>query len=128
MVVRAFAFQGGGRRFEFIQPVGLAFPLRHRWRRLKSVLPRAKLDLQPLEGAEADPTGALLLIGPVTALDLPIAIGSGPRDVAVTVPQIVQVPREAGAKLAAMIRADGLNRYGETAPSPDLQDQGLDLR
>lgn len=92
------------------------------------MLPRAKLELQRLESAEADPTGALLLIGPVTPLDLPIAIGSGPRDVAVTVAQIVQVPREVGSKLAAMIRADGLNRHGETTLSSDLQDQGLDLR
>ena len=79
------------------------------------MLPLAEL-LGELSRASKDGAAIeLILVGSVTALDLPVAFRATSRDVAVREAEIAEVPSEVGAELGAMVGLDPLNGRREAA-------------
>src|SRR5207247_1378454 len=70
-----------------------------------------ELSLASKDGAAIE----LILVGSVTALDLPVAFRATSRDVAVREAEIAEVPSEVGAELGAMVGLDPLNGRREAA-------------
>src|SRR5206468_735529 len=79
------------------------------------VLPLAEL-LGELSRASKDGAAIeLILVGSVTALDLPVTFGATAGDVAVREAEVAEVPSEVGAELGAMVGLDPLNGRRESA-------------
>jgi hypothetical protein len=71
---------------------------------------------------ERCPAIELVLIGSMAALNFPIALRAPGRDVAMSNPEIAQMPGEIGAELVTVIGLDPLNRDRQSPAN--LVDEG----
>src|SRR5262245_43043252 len=69
----------------------------------------------------------LVGVGSMAALDLPVALGTTPRDPAVQNADILEMPGEVGAELGPVVGLNSLDRHRQTlAHLVDESDRGLD--
>ena len=70
------------------------------------VFPRAQLADEFPSGCEGPPPVELILVGAMTALDFPIGLRAAGRDVLVGEAEIMEMPREVGAPVGAVVPAE----------------------
>lgn len=80
------------------------------------MLPLPEFHLELVEGPESHPALEFFLVGPMAALDLPVALGAAARNIPMGDSEVVEVPREVGSEVVAVVGLDSLDGHRKAAP------------